>query len=72
MYKLSVPFLPEQIENYGVEPFVDNLKKIGADYVFLGLGTLIVDPQKHEKLISLLNEYVPRLQSAGFKVGLWI
>ena len=72
MYKLSVPFLPEQIENYGVEPFIDNLKKIGADYVFLGLGTLIVDPQKHEKLISLLNEYVPRLQSAGFKVGLWI
>ena len=36
MYKLSVPFLPEQIENYGVEPFIDNLKKIGADYVFLG------------------------------------
>lgn len=72
MYKLSVPFLPEQIENYGVEPFIDNLKKIGADYVFLGLGTLIVDSQKHEKLISLLNEYVPRLQSAGFMVGLWI
>ena len=34
MYKLSVPFMLEQINKYGAEPFIEELKRIKADIVF--------------------------------------
>lgn len=33
MYKLSVPFMLNQIEHYGEQPFIEKLKEIGAEYL---------------------------------------
>lgn len=72
MYKLSVPFMLSQIEVYGVEPFIAELKKIGADIVFLALDSYEVDEKKREEVFARLKKNVPIFQDAGFTVGVWV
>ena len=72
MYKLSVPFMLEQIERYGADQFIKKLKEIGADIVFLALDCYQVDKTNQEKVFSALNENVPLFKAAGFTVGVWV
>ncbi len=72
MYKLSVPFMHEQIDHYGAEPFVKTLKELGADIVFLALDCYQLDQAKREKVFASLKENVPIFQKAGFAVGVWV
>ena len=72
MYKLSVPFMLDQIDVYGAEPFIEELKKLGADIVFLALDSYEVDEIKRKKVFESLKENVPLFQKAGFTVGVWI
>ena len=72
MYKLSVPFILNQIDKYGVQPFIDKLKEIGADIVFLALDCYEADEKKREKVFADLKKNVPILQEAGFTVGVWV
>ena len=69
MYKLSVPFMLEQIDTYGVQPFIDALKKLKADIVFLALDCYKVEENKREKVFASLRENVPIFQKEGFTVG---
>ena len=54
MYKLSVPFMLDQIDVYGAEPFIEELKKLGADIVFLALDSYEVDEIKRKKVFESL------------------
>ncbi len=72
MYKLSVPFMLDQIDKYGVMPFIEELKKVKADIVFLALDAYEVDEKKREKVFHSLKENVPIMQQAGFTVGVWV
>lgn len=72
MYNLSVPFMLEQIDEYGSEPFIKKLKEIGADIVFLALDCYQMDKEKQKKVFASLMENVPVFQKAGFKVGVWV
>ena len=57
MYKLSVPFMLDQIDKYCVTPFIDELKKINADIVFLALDSYETDKEKAEKVLQVLWIY---------------
>ena len=72
MYKLSVPFMMTQIDKYGSEIFIDKLKEIGADIVFLALDSYETDEKKREKVFADLKKNVPIFQKAGFTVGVWV
>ncbi|MBQ2707111.1 MAG: hypothetical protein IJF67_02510, partial [Clostridia bacterium] len=72
MYKLSVPFMLHQIDDYGAEPFIAKLKEIGADIVFLALDCYKMDKGEQAKVFASLRENVPRFQKAGFTVGVWV
>lgn len=72
MYVLSVPFLLEQIGNYGTEGFIKELKRMGADTVFLALGSYTMNEEEQEKIFSALQKNVPIFKEAGFRVGVWV
>ena len=72
MYRLSVPFLIEQIDKYGAEPFIKKLKEIGADVAFIAIGPYKYDKIKREKTFEALQKCVPLFKEAGFEVGVWL
>ena len=72
VYKLSVPFMLEQINLYGADQFIKKLKEIGADIVFLALDCYTLDKAKQEKIFSDLNKSVPLFKKEGFTVGVWL
>lgn len=72
MYKVSVPFMLEQIDQYGAEQFIKQLKEIGANIVFLALDCYQTDKTKQEKVFASLRENIPLFQNAGFTVGVWV
>lgn len=72
MYKLSVPFMLDQIDKYGAEPFINRLKHVEADIVFLALDCYKMDKEKQKKEFSSLIKNVPIFQKAGFTVGVWV
>ena len=72
VYTLSVPFMLSQIRDYGIRPFIDSLREVGADTVFLALDCYETDPTKQETVFASLRENVSVLQEAGFTVGVWV
>ena len=72
MYKLSVPFMLRQIDDYGAEPFIHELKELGADIVFLALDCYKMDKNAQNDVFASLRKNVPLFQKAGFTVGVWI
>ncbi len=72
MYTLSIPFMLDQIDKYGAQPFIDELKKMNPDIVFLALDCYQMDKKKQEKVFASLQENVPLFQKAGFTVGVWV
>ena len=72
MYTLSVPFMLDQVATYGADGFIEELKKIGADTVFLALDCYLMDEKKREAVFAALKKNVPLFQEAGFRVGVWV
>ena len=72
MYKLSVPFLLEQIDKYGAEPFIEKMKVLEADIVFLAIGAYHLDVQKQASIFASLKKNIPLFKAAGFTVGVWL
>ena len=72
MYTLSVPFMLSQIKTYGTDGFIEQLKRIGADTVFLALGCYTMDEEKQKEVFLALEENVPVFKKAGFRVGVWV
>ena len=72
MYQLSVPIVLRNLDKYGVEQYIDILKKIGTDIVFLSIGCYQTDKTKQEKTLQQLKKYIPQFKAQGFLVGVWL
>ena len=72
MYTLSVPFVLSQLNTYSEDRFIEQLKNVGADTVFLALGSYELNEEKRRAVFSALEKYVPIFRAAGFRVGVWV
>lgn len=71
MYKLSIPVNCRTLEYYDREIFADQLRKAGAERVFLcptGNVTQLLDEEEQESLRSS----IAFMKSKGFETGVWI
>lgn len=71
MYKISVPILINNIERLDLDNIICQLRKIGAERVFLSTGSYITDSEEFEKLMIKYEEYVKYFKERGFEVGEW-
>ena len=62
----------EQVDRYGADQFIKELKKVGADIVFLALDCYHTDKEKQKKVFASLKESIPLFKNAGFTVGVWV
>ena len=72
MYILSVPLMLEQVDRYGAQVYIDKLKEIGAQKVFLARNSYQQDSFLAQKEFDALKKHVPVFQKAGFEVGAWL
>ena len=71
MYKISVPVLPRACRaNWDL--CIDQLKKAGAERVFVISNRQIGSPIAYEEDRQLAEEGVRVLREAGFEIGIWI
>ncbi len=71
MYKISVPVVMNNISRLNLEKITENLKKIGAERVFLAMNSYTTDPDEFEQLMVKYEEYVKYFKGHGFEVGEW-
>ena len=69
MHKISVPVLLN--ERFDKEATLAELRRAGADRVFLALGAPSMSKERRQNDLSLLRENVPFFKSAGLEVGIW-
>ena len=73
MYKISVPILLENIVKYGKrEKILDELKRIGAERVVLGLGAFCFDKDERDKEMAAIEENCSYFKKHGFEVCAWV
>lgn len=72
MYKLSVPVM-DNILSRGdnKEKTAADLKRMGADRVFLALDAYIADPTERKAALQSLREDCAYFKNLGFEVGSW-
>ena len=73
MYKISIPVMLSnpRFERY-YEESVAQAKKAGVDRVFLVSATWTAPECEKQRMISVLEKYIPRFRQEGFEVGIWI
>lgn len=72
MYKISVPVGCETMAAHGAKETLEQVKRFGAERVFLSLGTYITDPDEFARTLKHLREFIPVFKNAGLEVGIWI
>ena len=72
MYTLSIPIMLSQVDEYGADGFITQLKTLGADTVCLALDCYELDHEKRAGVFSSLQRNVPIFRAAGFQVGVWV
>lgn len=72
MYKISVPIMNSNIERMGRENLLREIKKLGAERVFLCFGAYVVDSEKQRHDFEALKYNCKYFKEAGFEVGVWI
>ncbi len=72
MYKLSVPLVLDTLDRYGKETYVNILKKMGAERVFLCPTGNKKFWDNYDYEISRLKKYVGYMKSNGFETGVWV
>ena len=73
MYKISVPMICTNIKRAGgCERLEAELRKIGAQRIFLALGLLKTDPVERKKDMDTLAENCKYFKERGFEVGAWM
>lgn len=74
MYKISVPVINNRVdrESGGRELVLSELGRIGAERVFLSLGTHIVNKEKRKKEFDILKENCKFFKSHNLEAGAWI
>lgn len=72
MYTISVPFMLSQVDTYGADGYIEQLKRIGADIVVLALDCYVMNEEKQRAVFASLRRNIPLFQKAGFRVGVWV
>ena len=74
MYKISVPVINNRVdrESGGKELVLSELLRIGAERVFLAVGTLIADEDERKKEFEILKDNCAFFKSHGLEVGAWL
>lgn len=70
-YKISVPVITKLFKRYGEEKMVAELKRLGAQRVFLTRSIYQLDAVAFEKELQEITRVCSCLKSHGFEVGLW-
>ena len=72
MYKISVPIINTDFRKYGGEEKVlEQIKKLGADRVFLACGEYVTDNEIRKGYMDRLQKNCAFLKKHGFEVGVW-
>lgn len=74
MYKISVPVINNRVESEsgGRELVLSELRRIGAERVFLAIGTHILNEEKRKKEFEILKENSAFFKSHGLETGAWL
>ena len=72
MYKVSVPVTLRSLRRYGWEAIEAEVKKFGAQRVFLALGYYQLKKDARQADIDDLGTYCRLFREAGYEVGAWI
>ncbi len=72
MRRMAVPVTTRLLAREDFDKIVEQLHQIGAQYVFIGKGSVIVDPVKRQEELELLKKSCSYLSKEGFKVGIWL
>ncbi|MBR5295986.1 MAG: hypothetical protein IKU24_05295 [Clostridia bacterium] len=72
MYKISVPVKTAHLDRVGREKILQDLRKIGAERVFLALATYEFDPEKRKTVMADFRRHAAFFKEEGFEVGAWL
>ena len=62
MYTISVPFMLSQVDTFGADGYIEQLKRIGADIVVLALDCYVMNEEKLRAVFASLRRNVPLFQ----------
>lgn len=71
-YKISVPVMLSLFEGDYREKAVSELKRIGAERVFLAIGFYRTNQEKRKVLFEKLKDAIGYLKKQGFEAGVWM
>lgn len=72
MVKIHVPLTLDELNTFGVEPYLAELKKTDATRVFIATGTTSDDPEWQKDTLAGLKKYTALFHEAGYEVGQWM
>lgn len=72
MYKISVPVDNSNLSDIGREKTLSELKKVGAERVFLAIHKYETDTVGRNRMIADLKENCRYFHTNGFEVGAWL
>ena len=72
MRRMAVPVTTRVLARGDLDKIVAQLREIGAQYVFIGKGSVFMDPEKRKEELELLIKSCDYLKKEGFKVGIWL
>ena len=72
MYKISVPVMNSNLKRNNREKTLQEIKKLGAERVFLALDSYELDREKRNFALQELADNCAFFKAHGFEVGAWI
>ena len=72
MYKISVPIMNCNVKRSNRERLLEEIKRFGAERIFLALDTYETDPEKRAFVMEELSDNCKFFKAEGFEVGAWI
>ena len=72
MYKISVPIMNSTVKRSNRDRLLNEIKRFGAERIFLALDTYEIDIVKRGEIMSELRDNCDFFKKHGFEVGAWI
>ncbi len=72
MYKISVPVMNHNLKRNGREQTLREIRRFGAERVFLALGCYETDPLRRREVMTELADNCRFFKQNGLEVGAWI
>ena len=72
MYKISVPIMNCNVKRINRERLLEEIKRFGAERIFLVLDTYETAPEKRAFVMEELSDNCKFFKAEGFEVGAWI